>query len=214
MKLKAFKISIISLILLLAVSASCMAMGLGVYVGYDFLLSSLGWYDNWSNFDRVKIIQAGMLFDTNVAQDRLFNYRLQIGLDFSNATFYDQDRSQSADMNIWQLSFCNTFGFGFVRNEMVRFWVGPQVGFGLGFEPNFLQKGYYSEPGDFFEFDFFAGVGLGINIHLGDTVSLFADAGLRLHEDFMMSPAAAFVGYLIKVHANVGVIFRFDDTYE
>jgi hypothetical protein len=213
-KTKFMRIIFLSLLFLLLTSEYCMGVGFGVYINYDLPVAVMGWYENWSDFSRVKFIQFGMLFDTCVAKDRLFNYRLQIGLDLSNASFYDEDLSQDADINIWQLSFINTFGFGMMRNESMRLWVGPQVGFGLGFEPNFVQDSYYSNTGDFFEFDIFVGFSFGVNIHLGETISLCADAGLSLHEDMMICPAATFMGYIIKCHVNAGVIIRMDDTFE
>ncbi|MBN1797563.1 MAG: hypothetical protein JW822_03240 [Spirochaetales bacterium] len=214
MKAQVIKIIGLSLLFLLFTSTYCMGMGLGGYISYDLLISTMGWYENWSDFNRVKFLQFGILFDTCVARDRLFNYRLQVGLDLSNASFYDEDLGQDADIDIWQISFINTFGFGMIRNELMRFWVGPQIGFALGFEPNFVQDAYYSNMGEFFEFDIFVGVGFGVNIHIGDTISLCADAGISLHEDFMICPAATFMGYLVKCHVNAGVIIRMDDVYD
>jgi hypothetical protein len=214
MKSRFLKVSGIVLLLFLVCAAEGIAGGLGVYGAYDFLVGSLGWYDNSSDFNRVKIAQAGILFDTCVAKDRLFNYRLQVGLDLSSASYWDADLAQTVAMNIWQISFINTFGFGLIREEALRFWFGPQLGFGVGFEPSFSDTAYYSVMSNFFELDMFAGVAMGLNIHLGNSVSLCADAGLRLHEDLMISPAAFYYGLLLKPFVEAGVIFRFGDVYE
>ncbi len=214
MKSRSLKIIVIALFLSSVCAATGLAGGLGVYGSYDMLLASIGWLDNSNDFARMKIVQLGFMFDTCVAEDRLFNYRLQVGLDLSTASYFDSGLSRTVSMDIWQISFINTFGFGLVRDESLRFWVGPQLGFGFGFEPEFSGNSYYGTMSDFFEFDLFAGVALGVNIHLGDAVSLCADAGLRLHEDVMVSPAAYFGGILIKPFVDAGIVIRFSDIYE
>jgi hypothetical protein len=216
MKSRTLKIFGLCLIFLFFSSALGMAIGFGAYASYDVLLGSLGLYNNPNDFNRIKIIQFGLVMDTNVAEDRLFNYRLQIGLDLSNATYNSTSSATPVSLNIWQLRFINTFGFGVIRTDALRFWFGPQVGIGFGFEPTFANDTYYSSMGNFLEFDIFLGPVVGLNINLGDTISLCADLGLRIHEDIMAAPGAStmFIGYLIKAYANLGVIFRFNDNYD
>ena len=60
---------------------------------------------------------AGFSLDTNVAKNRLFNYRLNVGYQWSS--FSDG------------LSLDNVFGFGVLRNRHVRLWIGPSIRLGI-----------------------------------------------------------------------------------
>jgi len=213
MKQQRVKIFGLAIVFFSVCVAAALAGGLGVYGSYDIVVGSVGWFDGTSDFTRTKIVQLGLLFDTSVAKDRLFNYRLQLGLDLSTASYFDTSLAQTVTMDIWQINFINSFGFAIVREEALRVWFGPQLGIGLGFEPSFSNSSYYGTMSNFFEFDLFAGVVLGINVNLGDSLSLCADAGLRLHEDAMVSPSAYFGGFLIKPFVDVGLVLRFNDKY-
>ena len=64
---------------------------------------------------------AGLMYDTNVRQDKLFNYRLGI----SSQNMKASSANESIDLD--GVSFDNDFGFAFIRDEKMRIWAGPEV---------------------------------------------------------------------------------------
>ncbi|MCU0847579.1 MAG: hypothetical protein MUD12_06795 [Spirochaetes bacterium] len=97
------------------------------------------------NFQKYGIhnIGGGLLFDTNVSGDRLFNYRLNIGVDrwheefmISEYKFFEKPvNTKSIDYP--RLHINNSFGFGLIKEKDYRLWLGPQIGFGFGFSKRF-----------------------------------------------------------------------------
>ena len=124
--------------------------------GFGFFLggarSSQDWEDESYSYTTVL---GGFTLDSNVAADRVFNYRLEL--------FYgsgDHDFQSSSDM----VGMNHTFGFGVVRTRPVRVWLGPQIGL------------YYESGGDNrFSWDtygFNIGPAVGVNFNMGPVVSL------------------------------------------
>ena len=70
---------------------------------------------------------GGLVVDTCLAQDKLFNYRLHLGYDYIAMDL----KSRSAgiyEAKFNRINIFNNFGFGIVRNKLLRFWIGPQLG--------------------------------------------------------------------------------------
>jgi hypothetical protein len=71
---------------------------------------------------------AGLVIDTNCSADKLFNYRLAIG-GYKFVLSRDESIADPANLDLMmKFSLLNTFGFGLVRKESFRFWLGPQIG--------------------------------------------------------------------------------------
>jgi hypothetical protein len=213
----------IAFLLTIAISPFCMGIGFGAYSSWDYRLTTIGSFSDYASytflglpdFKRVKNGQYGIIFDTNMARNSIFNYRLNLGLEFSNISFTDPSTSEFVTMEVWKLVFENTFGFGIMRTEMYRLWVGPQVGIGIGFEPSVLNNsGYYSSSSDFFEMDVHAGFVVGLNVHLGDALSICGDAGVRLHSNTMDVRSYDFSGAILDAFANVGLVLKANDVFE
>jgi hypothetical protein len=100
--------------------------------------------------------QAGLSWDTCVAADRLFNYRMNLGFEWLEI----EDDSESNNNGVL---LDNTFGFRLLANEVLRLWAGPQVAVGI-YDGNI---GYG------------AGASLGSNLHLTEAMSLGLTAGVR-----------------------------------
>ncbi len=84
------KIMTLGILFLVAGTALSMASGFGVYGAYDVLIGTLGWYDNAGNFERTKLVQFGILFDTCLAKDRLINQALcRSGVVFRFDDYYE-----------------------------------------------------------------------------------------------------------------------------
>jgi hypothetical protein len=63
------------------------------------------------------ILGGGIVWDTNLGKDELFNFRQNIGF----------DSHLKSTVNLNQVGLINTFGFAPVRTGLLRFWLGPQI---------------------------------------------------------------------------------------
>lgn len=191
---------LISGIVFLFSISNASAIGLGAYYQLGWGKANWKWDDNGTAYNdsldhRGRL--PGFVLDTNVAQDQVFNYRLQLGLDQikvaggGKATGYVMD---------------HIFGFGVVRNEFMRLWVGPQ-----------LHLSYYDDAdwdSDFRLFGLGGGPAVGVNIHAGDTVSFCITNGFLLSSQ--LGEAANgfdFSGYETLFYINFSVLFRINDAY-
>ena len=102
--------------------------------------------------------QIGFSWDTAVAEDQPFNYRLNLGYEK-----FALDRNDGGRDNFSGWILENTFGYRILANNNLRFWGGPQVVTGL-----------YEN-----DFGLGAGLALGINLHLSGVTSLGITAGVR-----------------------------------
>ena len=176
--------------------ADSQAIGLGIYAtgggGTADLTEDWEEDTDWSRLDTdgdTRYFGGGFVLDTNVAKDRVFNYRLNVGYEgakyeadkiineVTDENLTDAIDNYEIDMN--RFVFDNTFGFGVFRNRSVRIWLGPQVRFGY-----ITGEGDYKINGETRRLDLWggiAGIGAvgGANIHAGDTVSLGVDIGYR-----------------------------------
>ena len=102
--------------------------------------------------------ELGLVWDTAVASDRLFNYRMNLGWER-----FDLDNKFSEKEGFRGVLLENSFGFRLDGGEAGRLWAGPQLLFGV------------------YQGDFGAGLGvvLGENLHLGKTLSVGLTAGIR-----------------------------------
>ncbi|MBN2040635.1 MAG: hypothetical protein JW864_11355 [Spirochaetes bacterium] len=216
--------SLFVIISVLCFTSSASALGLGGYLslskgGYDWNYSG-EYYDyssgttdvdyDWSG--DVTKIGLGFILDTAVAADRFFNYRLNVGysmIDIAN------DDSEDASLSGYDFHIYNTFGFGIVRTEKIRFWLGPQIGFGMISAESDSDDD--EDYGEFVTFFASAAIAAGMNIHISNSVSIGLDAGYR---------AASHAGYLTtdyddyeisgsgkEIFGNVSILFRINDKY-
>jgi len=148
---------------------------------------------------------AGFVFDTAVAKDSFFNYQLNLGYD----KFTNKSVSSGSKLELEGLMISNSFGFGLMRTEGFRLWLGPEirVAFPAG-----------SKSGIDLEF-FGVGVGpvVGMNFNLPGLKTLQVKAGYQ----FMSYTGEAsyqnaygytdYIDYDIDenlIYINFGVLFR------
>jgi len=105
--------------------------------------------------------QIGISLDTAVAEDRQFNYRMNLGFEKFELEDHWGDKDKFSG---WILE--NTFGFQILANEKLKLWAGPQIVTGL-----------YEN-----DFGFGLGASLGVNLHIGDKTSLGITLGVRRSE--------------------------------
>ncbi len=188
---------------------------------------------NYSNKSNDTYVGGGILIDTAIARDKLFNYRVTLGMDSMTNRFVDGDFSLTEKGNI-RGSLVNTFGFGVYRSDRFRVWLGPQVGFHLQYrETNPLRDaillytyGYYSPfysysypsvtTGTVKQYDGVAdfGLALGVNIHLTGYLSFIIAGGFRygIHFGIKNLPAES-VGHGYEGYVNIGLTYNYRDTY-
>ena len=119
------------LILLLAASfmlmigGKAMAIGIGAYVDvgggghtYDVTTSD---FTKPGDAKFVNVM-GGFILDTNTGGPGIFNYRLKLG----GGSYVNYEREM--DLDISKIDMEHTFGFGIVRKQMIRFWIGPSIG--------------------------------------------------------------------------------------
>jgi len=152
---------------------------------------------------------AGFMLDTAVAKDSFFNYQLNLGYDgFTSKT----PGSSSDDVKLGGLMISNSFGFGIVRTEGFRLWMGPEI-----------RLAWPSGSNSGFDYDFFgAGVGpvVGMNFNLPGTVSFMVKAGYQfMTYNGTVDSTTTYSSYDWKlkeklIYVNVGILFRsFGDTF-
>lgn len=154
-------------------------------------------------------VGAGFSFDTNCARDELVNYRINIGLEYAALDF----EKTSEDDATAGLFFDNYIGFGVLRNEKLRLWVGPEVrlGFIKGIGDAYTDK--------LFGTTFGVGPAAGLNLHLSRELDLALTTGIRFDmttgswED-QSGSTESFDGSGTVVHFTVSLLFRsLDDLF-
>lgn len=133
--------------------------------------SVFGGPDTNTAFDDTRLA-AGLVYDSNLGQDRLFNYRLSV--------HYQQMKASSAaeSFDLRGVSIDNDFGFALSRSENVRLWAGPEVKLEF-IEGEFRNGGNQSHSSH-------VAVGLapvvGANFQLGEDLSLTLKGGYMFLE--------------------------------
>ena len=145
------------------------AAGIGISGSYSSISE-----DSHNNYKHYGSGGVGFVFDTNLGEDRTFNYRL--GFEYMRTNLDDLTGKESYDY-VKRINVVNTFGFGFYRSRTVRLWAAPRI---LVSEYTYKDKESKDEAYYYFSnrgIDVGAGPALGINISLDGhfTFSLDAD---------------------------------------
>ncbi|MGE5893294.1 MAG: hypothetical protein ACM34I_04500 [bacterium] len=151
----------------------------------------------------------GFVVDTNVAKDSVFNYRLQIGYERMKHepedTFFD-------DIKLDALVIDQDFGFGIVRNKLLRFWVGPELRlvYATGSPDN-------ASDTDIHLWGIGIGPVAGINFNVSPLISLSVKGGLLAtgYAGEMETPIGDTDYEMSEVHGfgTFAVLFKIDDTF-
>lgn len=133
--------------------------------------SIFGGPDTTNSFDETRWA-AGLMYDTNVRQDRLFNYRL--GISYQNM----KASSGNESIDLHGVSFDNDFGFALIRNEVMRLWAGPEV------RMEYVEGKIRDANGRFHDNNTAFGIApvVGANIHLNEDFSLCLKGGYMFLE--------------------------------
>jgi len=181
------KMKKLALALLLAAPMMVSASGIGLYVpfnaGDSMALTVTPEDENRADhdvdFDLKSSAGIGFAFDTNIGKDSLFNYRL--GLEMSKEEIDSSDGHSCTDNCDFgtRYNIVNTFGFGVLRTQTVRLWVGPRI--------NIAGDAYTDDDNNNFKragFEVGIAPAVGINVNLGRYFALAADVDYRFAAAF------------------------------
>jgi hypothetical protein len=143
---------------------------------------------------------VGFALDTNVAKDRLFNYRLDFGYHRSEAGILGV-LGESSNGVMWN----NVFGFGVLRTKLLRLYLGPAVR--MNFD--------WYDRNQVLDYQLGVGGQLGLNVNLPAKVTLNASTSYAYKFGWLIDTRPAGFGPLPTVShrdhyigLNFAVFFR------
>jgi hypothetical protein len=178
------RIAMLSVCVISLLCGSSAMAGIGPYFGFNYSMLD----DSGSGDVTINHYVFGLAVDTNRSEDTLFNYRFNIGFDLADMSvswrgLSDSEMGYGFDMK-------HTFGFGIIRNSVVRLWAGPAVGLNFNvFLPE--RDNIYAVGGG-------AGPVIGANFHLRENFSLGATFG------YMYCYSAYIVGGIRPTEVSTG----------
>lgn len=173
------------------------------------------------------MIQYGIsiVYDTNVAKNKIFNYRLCLGLEYFRHEYeyhyylsYDDYHGWYSDIHKGiRIISDHNFGFAIIKDASFRLWMGPSLRFGFVFED---VSGVTLGLGL---------TGIGLNYNIAQAIALSLETGYLLFVDFY-SDDIAYIEYespgiysqYVSVNRGINktfiiklaLIFRINDIYD
>jgi len=195
-------------------AASAHASGLGFYVsggsGDSDIDSGYYWWSiaNSSSSD-IETGSVGLVFDTNLSEDALFNYRLELGKGTYTWKKFPAGKEHKFDQTV----MTHDFGFGLLRTEAIRLWLGPEIRIS---KINDEVGGY-----DLDMMGFGVGLALGLNINVVDPVTIAIKASFlnqTMNGDVANDPGTGLISEDISTDDNItmvtaALIFRFGERF-
>lgn len=165
------------------IAIPCFAISFGVY-GKAGVSTSTYSFSPMAKTPNDHLLGFGLVLDTAVAKSKTFNYRLNIGyenvVDSGNPLFMNQ--------SMHRIDSYHSFGLSPMANKYIRLWLGPSIGFHYQFANqrfrdtskfNYFTSSSISDIKRVVHLALFdIGCLFGINIHLGDKVSVSAECGI------------------------------------
>jgi hypothetical protein len=174
-------------------SAPAGATGLGLYFTYGSGSADLD--ENWEDSSFFELstegdtdfFGGGFVLDTAVARDRVFNYRLNVGfenLEYEADSVFNESVGAPAIFQVYEFDINrivldHTFGFGIVRTEHFRMWIGPQLRIGGMWGDGDQASGAQRAEADLVGVVVGFAPVLGFNFHTPGSVSFGIDLGYR-----------------------------------
>ncbi|ALC14911.1 hypothetical protein DSOUD_0110 [Desulfuromonas soudanensis] len=158
-------------------SSSALAVGIGGYVDVSGGSGEAEWDSDFQSWDIDASAAAfGFVLDTAPMNERTFNYRLNAGLAAQN---FEDDLG--VEMEAGGIYAENIFGFALIRDENVRWWLGPLVRVGIySGETDPVNIGGGTQQIDFTYAEFGIGAVTGVNININDRLILAPSLGFRI----------------------------------
>jgi len=187
---------------MLTFSSSAMARGWGANFTYGYNGGDVS--DSGRRMDiETDTYGFGLTFDSNVAAYQLVNWRTDLNYErsslkamlvgFPTETF----KGNGASINL-------AMGFGVVRTRAMRLWIGPTLRGGGAYYGEGFANFVTAEGG--------GGVDLGLNIHVGDQISVAGTIGYQYVFTYLTRTDSFFdqnfTGGANRVRVGVTVLFR------
>ncbi len=157
------------LLLFLLTTSTVHAAGFGLFINGGNV--DADWDGDALNIEsKGSHLDYGFALDSNLATDRLFNYRLELG----RAEWQlDNFNGQNVEANIDGMVMNHDFGFGGLITDNVRLWFGPELRFML------LEGDLENVPSarDIDLFGFGVGAAIGLNVNLPGRLTIAAKGG-------------------------------------
>lgn len=214
------KLKVLMLSLLLVAPMVINAAGMGLYVPVSFANSSSVTKnydtdlipDQEVDIDYKPSAGFGITFDSNIGKDALFNYRLGLELMQQTMDTVNGDPCTGECENA-RFNMVHTFGFGVLRTQRVRLWVGPRIN--IAYEWDTGDYGY-SRGG----VEFGVAPAVGVNVNLGRVVSLAADIDYKIAttvgwwDSNIPFDGGSYSGSTTGPTARFYVLFRFGEPFQ
>jgi hypothetical protein len=174
------KKSLLGLVALVFISSlwcsSALAVGIGGYVDVSGGSGDAEWDSDFQSWDIDASAAAfGFVLDTAPMNERTFNYRLNAGLAAQN---FEDDFG--VEMEAGGIYAENIFGFALIRDENVRWWLGPLVRVGIySGETDTFNTGGGTQQIDFDYAEIGFGAVTGVNFNINGRVILAPSIGFR-----------------------------------
>ncbi len=195
-----------SIILFLAAANSASAIGIGLIMKDTGAqqTSQMNFLSSPLVFIFQRLVGTDLTLDTAVAEDLLFNYRLN----FDCETSYSDSAFYGSPYNINRFMCTNTFGFGLIRTRFVRLWLGPQLMSSYEFRSH---DNYVSDAAVYNKL----GAVAGINIHANERITFSVETGLRLPVDINITGSGLNARADNRIEPILGfkVMFRSFDSF-
>lgn len=155
-------------VILLLWSPNSFAVGLGAYMEGAGGSGEAEWDSDYDSYDiDSKTFSAGLVLDTAPTNERVFNYRLNIGY-----VRQELEDEQNVTIKTNGVVAENIFGFAFIRNDNFRWWGGPlvRVGYHSGDIGTVRGRDNTSVEVDFELAEFGVGGVTGLNFKAGKVI--------------------------------------------
>jgi hypothetical protein len=156
-----------------------MAMGVGYSLHYG--LGENYWLKAATKNLSSRIGDAGLgiTMDSNLAKDKLLNYRMDLDIGVS----YDMYKSSSDffkyhNAPFFAINTVHTLGFGIYRSKTIRLWLGPQISLGGLFGAPTVYGGIHKVNNTW---GVNGGIGgaLGLNVNIGEVFTIAFTGAVR-----------------------------------
>lgn len=200
------KKKLLSLVVMALAPMMLSAGGIGLYIPYTASGSVSGTYtpDSYSysdvdyDYDLQSSSGIGISFCTNLGKESIFGYQFALEVVHPQA----ESSSESADLS----QMLHTFEFGVVNNEVVKFWVGPRINFGIY---NFDGSNGYNNSG----VQFGIAPAAGININFNEYLALAFDLDYKFAIQSTVDDDGTYDETRTGVTARFGVYLKFGEEY-
>lgn len=194
------------------------ASGLAIYVPYGLgdshavTNSPTNGIETEYDVDYKSNLGLGLAYDGNLGEDSLSNTRFSLEYTKREVdTFANFGCTGNCEAG-QRINLVSTFGFGLLRTEVVRLWLGPR--FNLAYNWHSRDTNDYSTGG----LEVGIAPALGINVNIGSHLSLAADVDYRWAGEFgawtdNIGGSGTYTSSIQGATARVYVFFRFGEVY-